>query len=192
MLTFFGEAKKVSGAHCRTAQRHQEKFHSGKVSAQALVTPVLKVSQNTCPEVLYPSGFRDISPTGGELEKRRGRRRRRIAQKRWPKARLFRAFQRRALANPRKQGTSRHPARKYPIYKGFRGTYPETLYLYGVAGMPLCAFDHYEAPKKPLRRSRRRGAAWRLDCLSASELSSPPTSKPAARGFLRLGVAFLC
>ena len=54
MLTFFGEIKKkgrkVSGAHSRSAQRHQEKFHSGKVSAQALVTPVLKVSQNTCPE----------------------------------------------------------------------------------------------------------------------------------------------
>ena len=34
---------------------------------------------------------------------------------------------------------------------------------------------------KPLRRSRRRGVAWRkqwLDCLSASELSSPPPSTP--------------
>ena len=99
---------------------------------------------------LYPRGFRDIFPTGGELEKRGGQKHRRIAQKRWPKARLFRVFQRRALANPRKRGTSRHPARKYLIYKGFRGTYPETLYLYGVAGIFPCAFNHYEAPRNPL------------------------------------------
>ena len=32
-------------------------------------------------------------------------------------------------ASPRKQGISGDPARKRPIYKGFRGTYPEQLYL---------------------------------------------------------------
>jgi len=30
------------------------------------------------------------------------------------------------LANPRKQGIPEHPTRKRPIYKGFRGSYPET------------------------------------------------------------------
>ena len=67
-----------------------------KVSAQTLAIPIVKVSQGTChevvyprtfqrgcsgprvnraspgrcSEVLYPRRFRDISPTGGELEKR--------------------------------------------------------------------------------------------------------------------------
>ena len=67
-----------------------------EVSAQALAIPIVKVSQGTChevvyprtfqrgcsgprvnraspgrcSEVLYPRRFRDISPTGGELEKR--------------------------------------------------------------------------------------------------------------------------
>ena len=50
-------------------------------------------------------------------------------------------------------------------------------------GLPACPFAHKASTEhpKPLRRSRRRGAAWRkqgLDCLSASELSSPPPSTP--------------
>ena len=35
LLTFFGEAKKVSGARCRSAQRHQEEFR-GWESARRL------------------------------------------------------------------------------------------------------------------------------------------------------------
>ena len=40
-----------------------------EVSAQALAIPIFKVSQGTCHEVLYPRGFRSISPTGKELKK---------------------------------------------------------------------------------------------------------------------------
>ena len=46
---------------------------------------------------------------------------------------------------------------------------------------------------KPLRRSRRRGEAWReqgLDCLSVSELIKPAARQPATRSFLRLGSLF--
>ena len=71
-------------------------------------------------------------------------------------------------------------ARKCPIHAGFRAY----------------SFAHSITTKHPdpLRRSRRRGAAWReqgLDCLSVSELSSPPPGNPrqgksAPRGRLSL------
>ena len=67
------------------------------------------------------------------------------------------------LANPRKQGIPKHPTRKRPIYKGFRGTCPETPYLRGIQtgywemlyprelpGMSFRIFDHYEVPYTPL------------------------------------------
>ena len=37
--------------------------------SEALVN---RASQGACPEVIYPRGFRGISPTGGKLEKPRG------------------------------------------------------------------------------------------------------------------------
>ena len=51
----------------------------------------------------------------------------------------------------------------------------ETPIPRGFPGISLCASDHDEA-LNPLRRSRRRGGAWRkqgLDCLSVSELIKP-------------------
>ena len=65
-------------------------------------------------------------------------------------ARVFRAFQRMMLANPRKQGVPGHPTRKRPIYKGYRGACLEIPYLRGFPGMPFRLFDHYEVPYTPL------------------------------------------
>ena len=41
-------------------------------------------------------------------------------------------------------------ARKWPIHKGFRKDTGETPYPHGVAGIFLCVFNNYEAPKNPL------------------------------------------
>ena len=67
------------------------------------------------------------------------------------------------LANPRKQGIPKHPTRKRPIYKGFRGTFPETPYLRGIQtgywevlyprelpGISLRAYGNNEAARNPL------------------------------------------
>ena len=124
-------------------------------------------------------------------------------QKGCPQAHVFRVSPRRMLCSPCKQGISEHPPRKHPIYKGFRGAYPEIAYLHGVPGtylehlyrrgfpgMSFRVFDHDEAPRNPFRRSCRRGAAWPergFDCLSESELSSPPTSNPRQGVFCAWG-----
>ena len=90
LLTFFGEIKKesrkVSGARCRSAQQHQEKFRGERSACRPWRFLYLKCLRATtrqpaylghlrapCPEVLYPRGFRSLSPTEEELEKRESR-----------------------------------------------------------------------------------------------------------------------
>ena len=92
-------------------------------------------------------------------------------QKGCPLARVFTAFQRMMLANPRKQGIPEHPTRKRSIYKGFRGSYPETpyprgvrstylehLYRRGFTDMSFRVFDHDEAPNFPLGAAAGAGS----------------------------------
>ena len=93
-----------------------------------------------------------------------------------PEPRVFRASPGTLLANALFIRASGAPARKRPIHADFRA----------------CTFAHLITTKhpKPLRRSRRRGAAWRkqgLDCLSVSELSSPPPSNPRQGVFCAWG-----
>ena len=55
----------------------------------------------------------------------------------YPEPRVFRAFQSTLLASPLLIRVPEATIRKCPIYKGLRGTYPETPYLRGVAGSSL-------------------------------------------------------
>ena len=119
LLTFFGDLKKVSGARCRTAQRHQEEFRgwkSARRSWQSLYLKYLRAPdrqpaylghlQAGCSETLINRAFQRCLP-GNALStrvsehlphrgnwKNAGAEAQAHPKKRWPEARVFRAFQR--------------------------------------------------------------------------------------------------
>ena len=102
------------------------------------------------------------------------------------------------------------PAWKRPIHTGLRAALFKDQTIYSGSTLPKDKAVsrrqtiQYGKARSTRQRSilakeaaisERRGVAWRkqgLDCLSASELIKPATKQHAARGLLRLGVAFLC
>ena len=90
LLTFFGEAKKVSGVRCRTAQRHQKKSHEWKSARRLWQFLYLKCLRVPALKSFIRAGF-GASPRQRRIGKTRGRKRRCISKKRWPEARVFRA-----------------------------------------------------------------------------------------------------
>ena len=196
MLTFFGEIKKegrkVSGARCRSAQPHQEKFRGWKSARRLWRFLYLKYLRAPALNSFIHAGF-GASPRHGEnwknawcesvgvSPKRGGLQPAYLGhfQNRCSGALVSMAFQSTMPANALFIRASEVLARRRPIHTGLRA----------------CPFAYSITTKhpNPLRRSRRRGVAWRnqgLDCLSVSELSNPPPGQPAARSFLRLGSPF--
>ena len=122
---------------------------------------VFRAFQKGCLGMPYPRGFRSLSPTRKELEKRSGRSADASPERGglkpvylgrlwcpYPEPRVFRAFQSTLLASPLLIRVPEATIRKCPIHKGLRGTYPETPYLRGVAGSPLKMSVDKGAPGK--------------------------------------------
>ena len=163
--------------------------------------------------------LRGISPTGGELKTHRPTMRRlhdAFPKRGCPPVRVFRASPGTLPASPLFIRVPEVPTRSAFIHAGFGSACPQTPYplgrqrdaiipLHSGSALPkdkVASRRQYEEYGKASQRnilakedaiSEERGVAWReegLDCLSVSELSSPPPSNPRQGVFCASGSRF--